>query len=119
MIANKSSLCETDVMMTHTSHLAVTQLRPSIFNAPMLSSPTLGSHNMVKEHRKRSNPDDVVVTNLRPCQDTGGILGGSNAFQVLYVYMNYLLTYIVLYLLSSDFDKILTKYTNFHFVMQI
>ena len=69
-------------MMTHTSHHAVTQLRPSIFNGPLLSSPTSRSDNMVKEHRKRSNPGEEVE-NLRPCQDTGGILGGSNAFQVL------------------------------------
>ena len=81
-------------MMTHTSHHAVTQLRPSIFNRPMLS-PTLRSDNMVREHRKRSNPDEVVVKNLRPCQDTGGILGGSNAFQVLYV-IHELCIYLVL-----------------------
>ena len=69
-------------MMTDTSLHAVTQIRPSIFNGPMQSSPTKRSDNMVKENRKRSNPDEVVVKNLRPCQDTGGILGGSNAFHV-------------------------------------
>lgn len=62
-----------------------TLFEPTLFSELMLSSRRLsGSEYLVNVH-KRSNGDLPEQSSMRPCQDTRGILGGSNAFQVSFL----------------------------------